>query len=363
MKSVADGTIGCLLYLEMMEGRHEGVVREFEDIHPKSCALTMRCVKQWFGSGVTVHADSAFTSVPTAIALRSNGLHFMGCLKTATRMFPKKFLEAWAQTPNLERGSHKTLTHEATLADGHTRATLICCSWFDRRRKDILSTRGVTSVEGDPSVRFRRLVVATEWGHENDRYFISVKRPLLIQLFYASFSQVDIHDHYRQGSLALERNWQTKTWWHRIFATVFGMICTDAFLCYRFEFRARQQGGEVGLFTFRHFLHRLAFQLIKNTAGERELRGRRRGREDDEADNEEPQHRLLSMSELPCYAHLTPSQRAKRRCSAPGCEGFTSYYCQSCSDVANPKRGLVCLCNPSHKPTSTCLYDHRNPDR
>ena len=43
-----------------------------------------------------------------------------------------------------------------------------------------------------------------------------------------------MHDHYRQGSLAIEREWITHTWWHRTFGTI--CICVvDAYLAYRYE--------------------------------------------------------------------------------------------------------------------------------
>ena len=44
-----------------------------------------------------------------------------------------------------------------------------------------------------------------------------------------------MHDHYRQGSLAIEREWITHTWWHRTFGTIFGICVVDAYLAYRYE--------------------------------------------------------------------------------------------------------------------------------
>jgi hypothetical protein len=105
------------------------------------------------------------------------------------------------------------------------------------------------------------LLCVTDWGHENDRFDIHIPRPQAIEMFISCFSNIDVHDHYRQGSLALEKNWNTKTWWHRLCATLFGMVCTDAFLAYRLETRNRQMVGEVGLH------HKLAYQLIHNGGG------------------------------------------------------------------------------------------------
>jgi hypothetical protein len=75
-------------------------------------------------------------------------------------------------------------------------------------------------------------------------------------------------------------------------------------------------------------------------------------------------HRLLPLSALPYYSHLTVDQRAKRRCCMPNCDAKTGYYCLTCSDVTNEQKPtLVCVCNPSNKAASTCLYDHRQQGR
>jgi hypothetical protein len=262
LKSLADGESGILLHLELMEGRERQAAKQFCDIYPSSIALTLRITSHYFGSNKTLHADSAFSSVATARALLSRGLHFMGCVKTARSAYPQKFLSMWAEPDDVLRGSHKTLKTTILLADDVTEANIFAVGWKDLKTKMIVCTRGITSVQGAPSIRHRRRLVETDYGHENDRYFLSIPRPSAIEKFFDCFSNIDVHDHYRQGSLALERNWGTKTWWHRLFASIFGMICTDAFLAYRFEYRNRQQGGQIGLISYKQFLFKLAHQLI-----------------------------------------------------------------------------------------------------
>lgn len=270
-----------------MEGKDAQQAKEFCDIYPSSIALTLRIVKHYFGSGITLHADSAFSSVATAKALRSRGIHFMGSVKTACKFFPKKFFQIWSNDDNILRGSHKTLKSTITLEDNVSVENIFAVGWKDKTTKQIICTRGLTSVMGNDSVRHRRRLVETDWGHENDRYDLRIPRPQAIEMFFSCFSNIDVHDHYRQGSLALEKNWNTKTWWHRLFATIFGMICTDAFLAYRLETRNRQMGGEVGLICYKDFLHRLAYQLIHNGGIQRRLRRRNAAAVDN--DDEPPQ--------------------------------------------------------------------------
>ena len=56
-------------------------------------AGTALLLRLWHGSGRAISADSAFASVITAVACRQNGMHFTGSVKTATRMFPKQYLD------------------------------------------------------------------------------------------------------------------------------------------------------------------------------------------------------------------------------------------------------------------------------
>ena len=87
-----------------------------------------------------------------------------------------------------------------------------------------------------------------------------VPRPKMIEEFFSCYSNIDVHDHYRQGSLEMERQWETKKWYHRIFATVFGICIVDAFYAYNYE--ARNRYSESVKFT--DFLDQLCFQMVNN---------------------------------------------------------------------------------------------------
>jgi hypothetical protein len=89
-----------------------------------------------------------------------------------------------------------------------------------------------------------------------------------VKLLYDFFSVVDVHDHYRQGTLNIEEYWKTTTWWHRILATLLGMIFTDAYLAYSMDYKAAHSGNVSMLkkmLCFEDFLGRLAHQMIFNT--------------------------------------------------------------------------------------------------
>jgi hypothetical protein len=97
--------------------------------------------------------------------------------------------------------------------------------------------------------------------YETELTYRKIPRPAIVQLFYDTFSQVDVHDHYRQGILELERLWSTKRWYHRLYATMLGIIITDSFFAYRYDAKLRN-GDYVD---FNTFLGRLAHNLINNS--------------------------------------------------------------------------------------------------
>ena len=95
MKAVADGESNIMLRLDIMEGKERQAQKPFADIGSEGTAITLRLCSPYFGSGRVIHADSAFSSVRTCLKLREHGLHFMGCVKTASRKFPKRYLASF----------------------------------------------------------------------------------------------------------------------------------------------------------------------------------------------------------------------------------------------------------------------------
>ena len=117
-----------------------------------------------------------------------------------------------------------------------------------------------STAPGEPSIRQRHKKKVENNEYVTRVWHKFVKRPKMVEEFFSCFSNVDIHDHYRQGSLEMERNWVTKKWYHRIFTTIFGICVVDAFFAYKYE---RQMSAEEAK-DFTHILGRLARQLIFN---------------------------------------------------------------------------------------------------
>ena len=148
---------------------------------------------------------------------------------------------------------------ETQVDDGRP---IYAMGWNDKQLKSIVSTCG-TTLAGFPSRRPRHRKVFRDGEWVTKVYYKEVKRPHRIADFLQYFSVIDVHDHYRQGSLEIERHWITHSWWHRMFSTIFRMCIVDAYLCFKFEAIQRQElPSKVD--DFSTFLGKLAYQLIFN---------------------------------------------------------------------------------------------------
>ena len=142
-------------------------------------------------------ADSAFTSTTAAVLLGKRGLFLQGIVKGATKEFPAKYLD----NCQYQRGDHHAAT--ATIEG----VPMIALGWKDKTLKRFLSTCG-TTVEGQPHTKKRYRV--SEDGESSEIFYKTVKRPKLVEEYFDSASKIDVHNHLRQGSLALEEAWGTR---------------------------------------------------------------------------------------------------------------------------------------------------------
>ncbi len=62
---------------------------------------------------------------------------------------------------------------------------------------------------------------------------VAVPQTLLIREYFQAANRIDIHNQYRQGLLAIERTWKTKSWELRIFQTVMGMTLVNGYLAFQ----------------------------------------------------------------------------------------------------------------------------------
>lgn len=285
IKSMADGDTFIICFLEMLEGEDRQATKKFTkregahrvnldnayltmeqagDVYPPHTAITLRLVENYFGTGRVVAMDSAFMSVMTATSLMKHGLYSVGMVKTAHREYPKRYLQTWAKTngPNggpALRGSHCVLTSSLDIAN--VNYPIMAIGWYDKKLKTVLSNVGNT-LAGNPSVRKRHYVVSDNNGEYSTHIDqVSIDRPSVIEVMFTYFGAIDIHDHYRQGSLGFEKYWSTRSWWHRVFGTIFGMIVVNSYFAYRYEY-IRKNILATHMQSFDVFVDRLAHIMI-----------------------------------------------------------------------------------------------------
>ena len=258
IKSLACGDTGIILKLEIMEGKEANRKKDYFQQYGEGTAVTLRLTKEYYGSGRVVHADSAFSLVKTLLALQERGLYFMGMVKTTHKEYPLAYLQSWGKGQEDEavpaRGDFCLLETQAENG-----IPFYALGWANKKMKTIVSNVGST-LSGTPCKRKRHKKEEVNGVLETVVYFKEVKRPAMIEQFFSCFGIIDRHDHYRQGSLQLEREWCTHKWWHRIFTTVFGMCVVDSFMAYTFEVQSTYGTPD----DFLTFMGKLAYELINN---------------------------------------------------------------------------------------------------
>ena len=292
LKCITDGRSGIMMGMEMMEGKERMQAKPHGG---GGTGHVIRLTQPWHGSLRTIVADSAFASVKTCSEMLYFGMFFMGIVKTAHSLFPMSFLKnTWCQQGEAVhvhgdqwRGSHTALTTTVKPRGQGEPLPIIALGWADRKLKMFVASRG-TTLEGEPARRPRQRIEVIDGRPQTVTYEKVIKRPALVEMFFKFFSSIDIHNRYRQGTLAMEESWKTHTWWHRIVATVFSIIVVDSYFMYRYEYLRRAENAQP-MQSFLEFCDVLAAKLIHNQYGyddDGPARRRRRAQQQEPFDEE-----------------------------------------------------------------------------
>lgn len=260
MKAMADGETGIIMQLDIMEGKVRQRKKDFyNETQSEGAAVILRLMKHWLKSFRVVHADSAFSSVLTLMHLRRYCLHFMGIVKTAHREFPLKYLLSRSdEFTGHNRGGH-ILLQSSKDSNGLSHPPIYALAWYDRKAKCIVSSCGSTR-NCAPYERNRHKKAIQDGVFVTIPYKKYVKQPELINTFFSCFHKIDVNDHMRQGSLALEKSWLTHKWYIRFFTSIYGICVVDAYLAYRYDAKMHFISKPM---SFTDFCYELAFSLVK----------------------------------------------------------------------------------------------------
>ena len=106
LQTAACGESGIMLSIEVVMAKEDYKGKLFQSGCSHSVAMTRRLTNNWANSNRIVIADSYFSSAATAEALADAGLRLIGCVKNATKGYPKKEL---SETEAEGRGFVKTM--------------------------------------------------------------------------------------------------------------------------------------------------------------------------------------------------------------------------------------------------------------
>lgn len=320
VKNIADSTSNIMLRMEINEGKDLMKEKKWQAELGAGTATLLRLSEPWFYTGRIVVADSWFGSVKASENLLKNGLYFMGMVKTATRNFPIK--ELISRCP-LDRGSYI----HAIAKVGEIKSDFIAMAWRDKKVHTLVSSCGTTQ-QGSPAKKNR-------YDENGNRYIKTVNRPQLFETYFDGAPSIDIHNHIRQDGLGLEVAWGTQDWKSRMFACLFGIIETNAYLAFKY-FGNFKNNSHV------EFTQALALQLIHFDEQANPCSPPGSSTSDESETFSDHSLRALSSEDT--------RQRVQRKCIVCSkmrrTQQKASYYCVKCGKQAvlcSPQTGRNCF--------------------
>jgi hypothetical protein len=326
IRNAADADSRILLQLEIQEEKESMDSKPFiaETNNKPHTAAVLRLVQPWFGTFRTIYGDSAFASVNTAMKCWEYGLYFIGLVKTAYSEFPKGFFSQ--KSSSMQPGDSIHL--QATKND----RSLIAVGWKDKVLKTFIATAG-SSAPGKPRIKERRHRVTKE------KISVSVATTSIGSEYFTNAPAIDIHNHYRQGILEMERNIRTRAWDDKLAFTLLGMIMVDAYLMYILDHPNEKQS-----YRLMDFVNDVAYYLLENDI---------MAEQSPVIDPELPK--------VPC--HSVPFSKIEDRGNRK-----RKSFCRSCT-VCHEGTAMACgackvaVCGPLAKRARPCMSVHQSQTR
>ena len=249
-KVLCDASTGVFLVIEIQEGKLPMREKPLSAELGGCAGCSLRLAGAGCAPGSTLLGDSWFGSVKTAEACAKKDIEFIGVVKTAHSLFPKKWLEA--SLKDKSAGSRLVLT--GTTHDGHP---LVATGYKYNKRKVLcfISTAGAGNTSnGNPYIQ--------RWPDEHGNLHMrEVPRPALISEYFGYSPRIDNHNQSRQHDLALEEKWDTQCGWFRIWTTLLGMMVTDMWKLVKFH---APQHHRFHNCTIIEFADELSYVLLNN---------------------------------------------------------------------------------------------------
>ena len=364
VKTAACGILGIIFAMEVAEKAADMKLKEYFAEYGATTSCTLRLVKSLFQTRPrVVIGDSWFASVKTCQALWEKGhLFFVGCVKTAHKNFPKKFLLGKVDEA---RGSW---THVSATIGG---VAMLALAW----RRAGGKRKGATKILGEPSLfisscattmagskaKFKRHHKPGKRAQRKaDR---EIERPLVAEWYYSIMPMIDRHNARRQHSLALGECWTTHDPFHKFFGCWLGVIIINAYLACMYThkkskglfMRSGPNGKEE---TQRLWVERLAMEMV---GWDDPLKPQKAAAQDTTAKRDRCKQKAFDALEVPAGGKTKRPQRCVA-CSDNSASIFCVTCCEACTTPRDPSD--FAFCNSKHKECwskhvwETCKFLH-----
>jgi hypothetical protein len=301
-------------------------------------AIMKYLVEPWAHTGQFVGADSYFASVGATRAMTNLGFGFIGVVKTATRGYPKAYLEG------LELSNRGDYEGVVTLGENGL-PTMMAFVWMDRERRYFIANTSSLKT-GTPYTRSRwRQIAPIESNEDPVRVELTIPQPEAAELFYFVAASIDRHNRSRQDNLQLERKLGTHDWSLRVNFSILGMHIIDTW--HVWKGLGCCEDGELENVFFEYLAEELIDNEFDTVIGTRN-RHRREGDHSVSASPDAVGGDGSPKSGVGIY--LTPTKKrrksngdqlAQQRCNV--CHAKTSHVCNACNDLGtNSKAVFLC---------------------
>lgn len=242
--TLADCQTSIIIYIELLEGRHQPAHKVPQhSALGKTAGMVVRAALSTNiqNSHRVIVMDAGFAVTKVVTTLRHDyGLHAIVAVKKK-KHWPKHFPGDIVNRDAREWDVGDCYAAEVEVDD--TNFHIVAMREPDYNFM-FMSTCSTTEPSGVFAFRKYLVRAAEEDGGAEgdasgaeaaeDEHKYEIELPEIVATYYSCRHAVDDNNHLRQGSVDLERAWNTKTWHHRQLAFILSLTCTNAFLAFKY---------------------------------------------------------------------------------------------------------------------------------
>ena len=330
--TICCGICGVLFHLELVYAKDHPPQRgqlEFENLGGKTIGLLLRMTKPIWGFLRMVIMDSGFCVLSGLVQLRKKGV-FASALIKKRKYWPRFIPGEAIQNHMKNKNVGEVDCMQGTLDN-------VPCNVFCLKEPEyigmIMSTCG-SNLEVLDHKTARRVIIN---GSETQ---ISFNYTVPFSWHYNYRHQVDDHNQRRQGTISVEKGFDSRNWSKRVFTFIIGVAEVNAY-----KMKKYLSGGEFEMQQL-HFRRRLALEMIHNR-----FISERIGRESDDSDDEVENHENIQ------HIRMTKPQYTGKWNGTTWATSTLKYLQSRCCKCGKKTR-IYCSCSKLHFYCTDCFILH-----